>query len=118
MKKAKLKGRIKRHKKVRARVFGTSARPRLSVYRSNKGIFVQIIDDEKGRTLVGLSDRKLKASGSGKTKAERAKTAGLKVAEMAKEQKIKKVVLDRGGYKYHGRVKAVAEGGREGGLEF
>lgn len=118
MKKTALKGRIRRHKKVRARVFGTSARPRLSVYRSNKGLFVQIIDDQKGRTLMGLSDRKLKGSVKGKSKMERAQNLGLEVARLAREQKIKKVVLDRGGYKYQGRVKALAEGGREGGLEF
>lgn len=118
MRKRKINGRIRRHNKVRARVFGTSLVPRLSVYRSNKSTLVQIIDDDNGRTLVGLSDRKFKVSGKGKTKTERAKALGLKIAEMAKERKIKKVVFDRGGYKYHGRVKAVAEGGREGGLEF
>ena len=97
---------------------GSGLKPRLSIYRSNKGVFAQIIDDEKGKTILGISDRALKGGKKGRTKTERAKSLGLALAEKAREAKIKKVVFDRGGYKYHGRVKAAAEGSREGGLEF
>jgi len=110
--------RIKRHKRVRARVFGSGSKPRLSVYRSNKRLFAQIIDDEKRKTILGVSDSVLKNGKKGQTKTGRAKSLGLILAEKARGAKIKKVVFDRGGYKYHGRVKAVAEGSREGGLEF
>ncbi|MBI5787188.1 MAG: 50S ribosomal protein L18 [Candidatus Niyogibacteria bacterium] len=110
--------RIRRHKRVRALVSGTKEKPRFSVYRSNKHIFAQIIDDENGKTIVGVSDRALKSGKKAGTKTERAKSLGLELAEKARGAKVKKVVFDRGGYRYHGRVKAVAEGGREGGLEF
>lgn len=105
--------RIIRHNRVRRRIVGTQARPRLSVYRSNKALYVQIIDDGKGVTLLG---RRMQRSA---TKAvEGAKEFGKMFAQEAKKAKIKAVVFDRGGYVYHGRVAAFAEGAREGGLEF
>jgi large subunit ribosomal protein L18 len=107
----------RRHRRVRAKVSGTATRPRLSVFRSNQHIYVQLIDDSKGKTLVSFSDLKLETE-KGLTKTQIAKEVGKLVAKKALAQKIKKVVFDRGGYKYHGRVKAVAEGAREGGLEF
>lgn len=113
--KAKRDSRIKRHKRVRAKVEGTADVPRLNVFRSNKGLFIQLIDDKLGKTLVSISDGDVK---SGKTKVEKAKEAGKLIAQKAKEKKISKAVFDRGGYKYHGRTQAVAEGAREGGLEF
>jgi len=111
--------RLKRHKRIRKNVHGTEARPRLSVYRSNKNLQVQLINDEDGLTILGMSTKNLeKAKG---TKSEIAKTLGLefgkKVISMEKG-KYKSIVFDRGGYKYHGRVKAFAEGLRESGLEF
>jgi len=103
-----------RHRRVRAKVHGTKDKPRLSVFRSNKHIFLQLIDDKSGKTLVSESDLKLKKKA---TKTEIAKEVGKLLAEAAKEKKIKKAVFDKGGYKYHGRVKAAAEGAREGGLK-
>ncbi len=104
----------RRHKRVRAKVIGTKERPRLSVFRSNQHIYVQLIDDDKGQTLASFDDRKIK---KGK-RVEKAKEVGRTIAKKALEKKIKKVIFDRGGYKYHGQVKAVAEGAREGGLKF
>lgn len=115
--KDKKQKRIQRHKRARSRFYGTSERPRLSVFRSSRRIYAQIIDDEKGKTLLGFSDLSVK-SAKKQTKSDRARVAGFKIAEKAKEVKIKKVVFDRGGYLYHGRVKALADGAREGGLEF
>jgi len=109
--------RIRRHKRVRAKIFGTKERPRLCVFRSVKHIYAQLIDDEKGKTLVAASDKGLKKTKRDK-KVDIAKETGKLIAEKAKEQKIEKVVFDRGGYQYHGRVKALAEGAREGGLVF
>jgi large subunit ribosomal protein L18 len=106
--------RIIRHKRIRAKVRGTKEKPRLSVFRSNKHIFLQLIDDGSGKTLVSESDLKDKKK---TTKTEAAKEAGKKLAESAKTKKIKTAVFDRGGYKYHGIIKAVAEGAREGGLK-
>jgi large subunit ribosomal protein L18 len=108
--------RLRRRRRVRARVTGTSERPRLSVYRSNRGIFAQLIDDSKGNTLAAVNWiepelRKLTASAQ-------AKRAGELLAERAKAAGVESVVFDRGGYKFHGRVKALAEGAREGGLVF
>jgi large subunit ribosomal protein L18 len=108
--------RLKRRRRVRARVKGTAERPRLSVYRSNRGVFVQLIDDTEGRTLAAVNWiepdlRKLAAS-------EQAKKAGELLAERAKSAGVETCVFDRGGYQYHGRVKALAEGAREGGLAF
>lgn len=112
--------RIVRHKRLRGKIFGTRERPRLSIYRSNQHLFLQVIDDEKGKTLIGIGDypkkgEKKKVSG---TKTERAKELGATIAKLASEKKIKRVVFDRGGFAYHGRIKAAAEGAREGGLEF
>ena len=109
--------RLKRHKRVRAHVSGTAERPRLSVYRSTNNIYVQLIDDEKAVTLCASSTKSKDLKINGKTKTEAAGTAGKKIAKKAKALKIKKAVFDRGGYLYIGRVKAVADGAREGGLE-
>lgn len=117
--------RYKRHRRVRAKIFGTAKRPRFSIFRSNQHIYGQLIDDEKGHTLVSANDLDIKNK-SEKKKAEdklsgKIKTAyqiGQLVAKKALEQKINKVVFDRGGYKYHGRVRAIADGARKGGLEF
>jgi large subunit ribosomal protein L18 len=106
--------RIKRQKRIRARISGTSTTPRLRVFRSNKFIYAQLIDDESSKTILGTSDIKEK---SGK-KVDRAKKVGLEIGKQALGKKIKKVVFDRAGYKYHGRVKALADGAREGGLIF
>lgn len=97
-------------------MFGTKERPRLSVFRSNKHIFLQLIDDVSGKTIVSASDFQSKAGK--KTKTDIAREIGKELAESAKKKKIKKAVFDRGGYKYHGRIKAVAEGAKEGGLVF
>lgn len=106
--------RIKRHKKIRRKIFGTTKCPRLSVFRSGKHIYVQIIDDSSGKTLVSQSDLKLNHA----LKKERAYQVGQKLAEKAKELKIKRIVFDRGGFLYHGRIEQLAEGARKGGLEF
>ena len=107
-----------RHERVRANVHGTSACPRLNVFRSNSNIFAQIIDDEAGVTLVAASslDKDLKLENG--SNIEAATKVGEAIAEKAKKAKITKVVFDRGGYLYHGRVKALAEAARENGLEF
>jgi len=110
---SKLK-RDRRHKKIRARVFGTALCPRLSVFRSNKYIYAQIIDDNSGKTLVSISSMKAK----GKTALEKAKDVGLELAKLAQEKKIKAVVFDRGGFIYTGKIKVLADGAREGGLQF
>lgn len=107
-------GRISRHKRIRSRVSGTALRPRLSIYKSNRYIHAQLIDDEAGKTLAALSTKGL---GKG-TKTEVSKQLGLELAKRAKEQKISKVVFDRGGFRYTGRIAAVAEAAREGGLIF
>jgi len=114
----KKKSKWQRKRRVRAKVFGTSARPRLSVFRSNKAIYAQIIDDTKNQTLVSFSSRHLPAKVAKVTKTEVAGLVGEELAKRAKRKKIVKVVFDRGSYKYHGRVKALAEGARKGGLEF
>jgi large subunit ribosomal protein L18 len=108
--------RLRRRRRVRARVSGSAERPRLSVYRSNRGVFAQLIDDTQGHTLAAVNWiepelRKLTAS-------EQAKKAGELIAERAKAAGVETCVFDRGGYQYHGRVKALAEGAREGGLKF
>ncbi len=112
--------RLRRHARVRRRVAGTSERPRLNVYRSLKHIYAQIIDDSTGRTLVSAStlDKGLRDEISQLEVHEQAKAVGRAVAERAKAAGIDTVVFDRGGYLYHGRVKAVAEGSREAGLNF
>jgi large subunit ribosomal protein L18 len=108
--------RYRRHKKIRAKVFGTVNKPRLCVFRSEKHIYAQLIDDEKAKTIVTSSDLEFKKNRG--TKIEKAKEVGKLIAKKAKDLKIERVVFDRGGYKYHGRVKAVAEGAREGRLKF
>jgi large subunit ribosomal protein L18 len=117
----KMEQKAKRHKrrkrKIRAKVFGTKMRPRLSVSRSNKHIYAQIINDEIGKTIVSISDKSLPKK-SKQTKLETAVAVGMELAKKAVKKKIIKVVFDRSGHKYHGRVKALAEGAREGGLEF
>ncbi|MEK7599338.1 MAG: 50S ribosomal protein L18 [Patescibacteria group bacterium] len=115
----KISKRLKRRKKIRQLVSGTKARPRFSVFRSNKHIFVQLVDDSGGRTILGLSDSAVKnPKGKSLTKIQKAKALGLLLAKAALDKKIKEVVFDRGGYRYHGRVRALAEGTREGGLIF
>jgi large subunit ribosomal protein L18 len=109
--------RERRHRRIRGKVRGTAERPRLAVFRSNKGIFAQLIDDESGRTLAGASWLGLPKSFKG-NKVEQAAEVGKAVAAAAKKAGIEEVVFDRGGYLYHGRVKALAEGAREGGLRF
>ena len=109
--------RIKRHKRVRAKIAGTPERPRLNVFRSETNIYAQIIDDVNGVTLVSASSLEKDFTCEGDKKAA-AKKVGQNVAERAKAKGIDTVVFDRGGYVYHGRVKALAEGAREGGLQF
>ncbi|MEO2081015.1 MAG: 50S ribosomal protein L18 [Leeuwenhoekiella sp.] len=109
--------RNKIRRRIRKSLEGTTERPRLSVYRSNKEIYAQIIDDTTGKTLGAASSRDKGFSSEG-SKAEVAKKVGLAIAEKAKEAGIEAVAFDRGGYLYHGRVKQLAEGAREGGLKF
>jgi large subunit ribosomal protein L18 len=109
--------RLRIHERIRARVSGTPERPRLAVYRSLKHIYAQIIDDRAGRTLVSASSND-KGSGANGGNIAGAKEIGRAVAEKAKEKGITRVVFDRGGYLYHGRVKALADAAREAGLEF
>ncbi len=111
------KARIKRHKRVRAKISGTTERPRLNVFRSNANIYAQIIDDTKGVTLVAASTVESGFTGNGGNK-EAAKQVGETIAKRAAEKGITEVVFDRGGNIYHGRVKELAEGAREGGLKF
>lgn len=127
MKSFKKEKRERRHRRIRAKVKGTAQKPRFSVFRSNKHIYLQLIDDEKGKTLVSVGDsapvKKVKTKPKAvqpknRNKTELAFDAGKKIAELAKKKKIKYAVFDRGGYAYHGRVKAAAEGAREGGLQF
>jgi len=138
--KLKREKRFRRHKRIRAKISGTSKRPRLCVFKSNKHIYAQLIDDSKGVTLVAAGDRELKkpktsrtrkslAGGGQKLKEKKAEAirtgkvaiafeVGKLIAEKALKNKIEKAVFDKGGYKYQGRVKALAEGAREGGLSF
>ena len=109
--------RLKRHKRVRGKISGTPERPRLNVFRSETNIYAQIIDDVAGKTLVSASSLEKSFNCDG-TKTDAAKMVGQLVAERAKAAGITAVVFDRGGYVYHGRVQALAEGAREGGLEF
>ena len=109
--------RLKRHKRVRAKISGTAARPRLAVYRSNANISAQIIDDVAGVTLVSASTLEKDFEGIGSNKAA-ARVVGKTIAERATAKGITEVVFDRGGYLYHGRVSELAEGAREGGLKF
>jgi large subunit ribosomal protein L18 len=108
--------RLRRRRRVRAKVHGTAERPRISVFRSNRGIFAQLIDDDAGRTLAAVNWTE--ADLSSLRGAEQAARAGALLAERARAVGIQTVVFDRGGYQYHGRVKALADGAREAGLEF
>jgi len=109
--------RKRRHRRVRGKVAGTAERPRLAVFRSNQGISAQLIDDESGRTLAAAGWQQLKKSFKG-TKADQAREVGKLLAAAAQKAGVETCVFDRGGYLYHGRVKALAEGAREGGLKF
>lgn len=115
MKKNKELRRAKIKRRVRKTILGTSEQPRLSVYRSNKEIYAQIVDDQKGQTIVSASSLKSKLKG---TKQEIAQSIGKEIAEKAVKEGIEQVCFDRNGYLYHGRVKSLAEGAREGGLKF
>jgi large subunit ribosomal protein L18 len=108
--------RLKRRHRVRAKVRGTTARPRISVFRSNRGVFAQLVDDDAGRTLAAVSwtESELRSL----SPLEQAQRAGALLAQRAREAGVERAVFDRGGYLYHGRVKALADGAREGGLEF
>ena len=108
--------RERRHRRVRGKIAGTAERPRLAVFRSNRGIFAQLVDDDAARTLASaswLGDKAFKG-----TKTEQAAAVGRALADAAKKAGVERCVFDRGGYLYHGRVKALAEGAREGGLQF
>jgi large subunit ribosomal protein L18 len=109
--------RARRHQRVRKKIRGTAERPRLSVYRSNVGIYAQLVDDDTGHTLAHASSLDLPKSFKG-SKTAQASEVGKLLAKAAKEAKVDSCVFDRGGYLYHGRVKALAEGAREGGLTF
>lgn len=110
--------RYRRHLRVRQRVAGTAARPRLAIYRSLKHIYAQLVDDDRGVALLGVSDASEGIAIEGTGKVAKAVAVGKLIAERAKAAGITAVVFDRAGYQYHGRVKAVADGAREGGLEF
>ncbi|MBI5455155.1 MAG: 50S ribosomal protein L18 [Deltaproteobacteria bacterium] len=116
-KKTQRTGWLNRKARVRKKVLGTAERPRLNVYRSNKHIYAQVIDDAAGRTIVAASTRTDGVPESAK-KAEAAKKVGELIGKLAKEKGVEKVVFDRSGYIYHGRIKALADGAREAGLEF
>jgi large subunit ribosomal protein L18 len=109
--------RLRRHRRVRGKVAGTAERPRLVVFRSNKGISAQLVDDSSGKTIVGASWVGLKKSFKG-NKTEQATEVGKLLAAAAQKAGVESVVFDRAGYLYHGRVKALADGAREGGLQF
>ncbi|MFA5178347.1 MAG: 50S ribosomal protein L18 [Candidatus Paceibacterota bacterium] len=113
---AKQEKRIKRHKSIRAKISGTAEKPRLCVFRSNIHIYAQLIDDLQKKTIISAKDTEIDLKK--KDKISIAKEVGSLLAKKAVEKKIKEAVFDRGGYKYHGRVKSLAEGAREGGLKF
>ena len=112
----KPQARARRHRRIRGKIFGTAERPRLVVFRSNKGISAQLVDDASGKTLAGASWVGLKSFSGNKT--DQAAEVGKALAAAAKDAGVETCVFDRGGYLYHGRVKALAEGAREGGLKF
>ena len=119
-KKTRNEARLRRHRRVRKNIFGTPDRPRMNVFRSTSEIYVQIIDDFQGHTLASASsiDAELRPDMEGLSNIEKAQKVGHAIAERAKDAGISQVVFDRGGYKYIGRVKAMAEAAREGGLDF
>lgn len=110
-------GRRRRHRRVRKKIYGTAQRPRLAVFRSNRYIYAQVIDDQSGRTLASASSQELELRARSLT-LETASEVGRAVAERAKEAGVQGVVFDRGGFRFHGRVKALAEAARQHGLEF
>lgn len=114
------RARVRRRHRVRGRIFGTAARPRLSVYKSNTSVYAQLIDDVQGRTIiaVGTNDKELRGASVEQSKTASAKAVGLLLAKRAVDAGLGSVVFDRGYSPYHGRVKALAEGSREGGLQF
>lgn len=118
--KTRAQSRQKRHKRVRGKISGTAARPRLNVFRSLSGIYVQLIDDVSGHTLLSASsiDGELRGTLKGKNKTDQARMVGEAVAKRAVAKGIKQVVMDRGGFRYAGRIKALADGARKEGLEF
>ena len=119
--KIKIGHRAQRHKRVRAKIRGSKERPRLSVFRSNKGLYLQLINDDTGETLVSADSKEIKKVVSKEKQGKKEALSfalGKLIASKAKDKKIKEIVFDRGGYKYHGRVKAVADGAREEGLKF
>jgi large subunit ribosomal protein L18 len=123
IKTSKQKNRVRRHRRVRAKISGTEKRPRLCVFRSNKHIYASLIDDERNRNLLNANDTEIKKTKTEKDpklsgKVAMAYKVGELIAQKALKNKIDKVVFDRGGYKYHGRAKALAEGARKGGLKF
>lgn len=119
-KKIRKETRARRHLRVRAKVSGTAQKPRLCLFRSNQHIYASLINDEKNSTILVANDRELQKSKekSKKSKIDAAREVGELIAQKALKNKIEKIVFDRGGYKYHGRVKALAEGARKGGLKF
>jgi large subunit ribosomal protein L18 len=110
--------RQKRHSRLRLRVAGSAERPRLAVFRSTKQIYAQVIDDATGRTLASASSLEASLRGAGTTKTERAKQVGSLIGERAKAAGVERVVFDRAGFKYHGRIRALADSARDSGLEF
>ena len=115
---SKVSARTKIRHRIRRKISGSGSKPRLSVFRSNSDIYVQLINDENGTTIAAASSREKDIAAQKVNKVEKSKLVGAAVARKAGELGIKKVTFDRGGYLYHGRVKAVAEGAREGGLQF
>lgn len=118
--KTRLRMRLRRHLRIRKKLHGTAARPRLAVFRSSKHIYAQLIDDVAGRSLCGTSslDPAVIESLKGLKKSEKSKSVGKRLAEIAKQKGIEACAFDRGGYVYHGRIQSLAEGAREGGLKF
>lgn len=114
----KEKRRVRRHIKVRGKIHGTAAKPRASVFRSSRHVYVQVIDDDAKKTMLAASDHNLTEKDKKLTKLEQAHAVGKHLGQKLHEQKIAAVVFDRGGYKYHGRVKALADGIREAGIQF
>jgi large subunit ribosomal protein L18 len=116
--KTRTERRYRRHLRVRKKLAGTADRPRLVVFRSSKHIYAQLVDDDRGVVLMGVSDRSEGIATDGVGKVAKSKATGKLIAAKAKAAGVSKVVFDRAGFRYHGRVKAVADGAREGGLEF
>jgi large subunit ribosomal protein L18 len=112
--------RLRRHRRIRRKLSGTTASPRLAVFRSRQHIYAQLVDDSNGRSICGTStlDPELRPNLTGKKKSERSRLVGKRIAEIALSRGIQTVAFDRGGYLYHGRIQALAEGAREGGLKF